>query len=65
VNMYLFVINFTSFYDFAIGFWSCSDSVVFFTSFLAHLAKGHVSFWHHLASVVVRPSVRPSVRRTS
>ena len=27
--------------------------------FLAHLAKGHVSFCHHLASVV-RPSVRPS-----
>ena len=25
--------------------------------FLAHLGKGHVSFCHHLASVVVRPSV--------
>jgi hypothetical protein len=25
--------------------------------FLAHLAKGHVSFCHHLASIVVRLSV--------
>jgi hypothetical protein len=25
--------------------------------FLTHLAKGHVSFCHHLASIVVRPSV--------
>jgi hypothetical protein len=25
-------------------------------SFLAHLAKGNVSFCHHLASVVCRPS---------
>ena len=24
-------------------------------SFLAHLAKGNVSFYHHLASVVCRP----------
>ena len=26
-----------------------------FTTFLAHLAKGNVSFCHHLASVVCRP----------
>ena len=38
---------------------------MFVSYLLAHLAKGHVSFCHHLASVV-RPSVvrRPSVPST-
>jgi hypothetical protein len=31
--------------------------------FLAHLAKGHVSFCHHLASVVVRPFKSPPLKR--
>jgi hypothetical protein len=32
------------------------DHIYFHYCFLAHQAKGHVSFCHHLASVVVRPS---------
>ena len=36
-------------------------TLILISTFLAHLAKGHVSFRHHLASVVC-PSVRPSVR---
>jgi hypothetical protein len=35
-----------------------ADSIYFssnFKAFLAHLAKGKVSFCHHLASVVCRP----------
>ena len=32
-----------------------SDLDLIFVSFLAHLAKGKVSFCHHLASVVCRP----------
>jgi len=31
-------------------------TIVFVPPFLAHLAKGNVSFCHHLASVVCRPS---------
>jgi hypothetical protein len=30
-------------------------NILSFSSFLAHLAKGNVSFCHHLASVVRRP----------
>jgi hypothetical protein len=30
--------------------------------FLAHLTKGHVSFCHHLASIVIHPSLSVSYR---
>ena len=55
---------FTQVWEYVAFVWHMRNYGYFFLLiyfFLAHLAKGHVSFCHHLASVC--PSVRPSVVR--